>query len=101
MIRKIKEDVKMIRLGANTALTTSQISKAVQDAFGSRGSAKFCTDKLWIQVSFLRDGTPVVSSNIRSQRFLRDYHEKSKRWTIQSIKSFVYQWMQLSRRTLY
>ena len=101
MVRRVVEGVQMIHIGPNTALTSTQISYALRRASASRMYAKFYTDKYFIQVNFMRDYTINVSSNIRTPSFVNDLHRKEKiGWTIPLVKQFVFQWMQLSRRTL-
>lgn len=100
--RILNDDVQLVRVYHNTVLTTQRISLILQKAYHNKMYARFYTDKLFIQINFARNGDISVSSNIRSQAFLADYYRKSKQgWTFQNVKAFVYQWMQVSRRTLY
>lgn len=102
MKRIINESVQLLHIGPNTLLTPTQISRVLQRAQGDKMYAKFYTDKVFIQVNFARDGNISVSSNIKSQPFLRDYTKYSQEgWSMMNVKTLVYQWMQLSRRMLY
>ena len=98
----LNDDVQLIRLYPNTALTPAKISQVLQKAHGNKMYAKFYTDKYFIQVNFARDGNISVSSNIRHQRFLQDLWKKNQQGcNLANVKAFVFQWMKLSRRVLH
>lgn len=100
--RIITDDIQLIRISPGVPLTSMRISTALQRAASNRMYAKFYTDKYFIQVNFARDGDISVSSNIRSPQFVSDLWRKSKQgWTIPVVKSFLYQWLQISRKVLY
>lgn len=102
MRRILNDDVQLIRIGRNTVLSPVIIQRALQRAYSNKMYAKFYTDKYFIQVNFMRDGTISVASNIRNQAFLQDLWKKNQQgWTMAYAKSFVYQWLQLSRRVLH
>lgn len=91
----------MVHIGPNTALTLTTINYALLRAKSNCMYAKFYTDKYFIQVNFMRDGTINVSTNINNMSCMNDYHRKDKLgWTFPRAKQFVYQWMQLSRRVI-
>lgn len=98
----LNDDVQLIRLYPNSALTPAKISQVLQRAQGNKMYAKFYTDKYFIQVNFARDGNISVSSNIRHQGFLQDLWKKNQiGWNMANVKAFIYQWMSLSRRVLH
>lgn len=98
----LNDDVQLVRLYPNSVLTPAKISQILHKAYGNKMYAKFYTDKFFIQVNFARNGDISVSSNIRHQGFLNDLWKKSQiGWTMPVVKSFVYQWMQISRRVLH
>lgn len=101
MRRILNDDIQLIKVGSSTVLTPVMIGRALQKAYGNKMYAKFYTDKFFIQVNFARDGNISVSSNIRSQAFLQDLWKKNQQgWNMNNVKSFIYTWMQVSRRTL-
>lgn len=96
------EDIQLIKIYGNVPLTSSKIGTALQRAQSNKMYAKFYTDKYFVQVNFARDGNISVSSNIRSPQFVNDLWRKSRQgWTMSSVKAFLYQWLQISRRLLY
>lgn len=98
----IEESVQMIHIGPDTRLTPVTINYALQRAASNFMYAKFYTGKYFIQVNFMKDHTINVSSNIRNAQFQSDlYRYNSIGWTISLAKTFVYTWMQKSRRVLY
>lgn len=98
----VNEDVQLIKVYGNVPLTASRIGNAIQRAYSNKMYAKFYTDKYFIQVNFARDGNISVSSNIRTPQFVSDLWRKNKQgWTIPLVKSFIYQWLQISRKILY
>lgn len=100
-VRRVVEGVQMVHIGPNTALTLTAINYALLRASYNRMYAKFYTDKWFIQVNFMRDGTINVSTNIRHPSCIADMWKKEKQgWSIGLAKQFVYQWMQISRRVL-
>lgn len=102
MRRIINEDVQLIHIGPNTALTSIAVDTALRRAQSNKLYAKFYTDKVFIQVNFARDGNISVSSNIKTPSFMSEYSRLSNQgWTFTSVKNFVYQWMQISRKVLY
>ena len=93
--------VQMIHIGSNTVLTSTAIQYALMRASANFMYAKFYTDKYFIQVNFMKDGTINVSSNITNPVFVNDLHRQEKYgWTFSRTKNFVYQWMQISRRVI-
>lgn len=102
MRRIINDDIQLIKLNNNAVLTPSMIHQALYRAHSNYMYAKFIVDNLYIQVNFARDETISVSSNIRNQSFLRDVSYYSRvGWNIGNLKSFLYQWLQISRRLLW
>lgn len=94
--------VQLIHVGPHTVLSPHIITNAIQKAYNRKLYAKFYTDKYFIQVNFAWNGNISVSSNIRNQAFLQDLYKKNQEgWNLSNVKSFCYQWMQISRRTLY
>lgn len=97
----IKDDIQLVRISPGVALTPVRISNALQRAYSNKMYAKFYTDRYFIQVNFARNGDISVSSNIRSPQFIADLSRRSSRgWTLPIVKSFIYQWLQISRRSL-
>lgn len=102
MKRVLSDDVQIVKVSPGVPLSSSRISSALQKAYSNKMYAKFYVNKLFIQVNFARDGNISVSSNIRSPQFVADLARYSKQgWTLPKVKSFVYQWVTLSRRLLY
>lgn len=102
MKKILRDDIQIIKLSPGVPLTSARISVALQRARSNYLYAKFCSGDLFIQVNFARNGDISVSSNIRTPAFVNDLSKKSRqRWTIPLVKSFVYQWMQLSRRIIF
>lgn len=102
MRRIINDDVQLVKVNPGTVLTPSVVGQVIQRAYSNKMYAKFYTDKIFIQVNFARNGDISVSSNIRSPVFINDLWKKNQNgWSIPLVKSFIYQWMQVSRRTLY
>lgn len=100
--RILNDDVQLIKISPGTTLTPVMIDRVLHKAYGNKMYAKFYTDKLFIQVNFARDGNISVSSNIRHQGFLQDLWKKNQiGWTMANVKAFIYQWMQISRRSLH
>lgn len=100
----LDEDMtKLIHVSPDTNLTPAIIGDAINQAYGLRTFAKFYTDKFYIQVNFDRiNQTITVASNIRSPQFTYDLYRNDKwGWNLPRVKAFIYQWMQISRRTLY
>ena len=98
----INEDVQLIHISPTTKLTPPMITSILYRAMGNKMYAKFYTDKVFIQVNFAKDGTISVASNIRDGAFLRDYNNKCRiGWNFALVKSFIYQWMQASRSTIW
>ena len=98
----IKEGVQLIHIGPNTDLTMTAINYALLRAKSRSMYAKFYTDKNFIQVNFMKDGTINVSTNIRYPACVNDLWKKNQiGWSLPLAKAFVYQWMQLSRRVIY
>lgn len=96
------EDIQLIKIHNNVPITTARIGNALQRAQSNKMYAKFYTDKYFIQVNFARDGNISVSSNIRSPQFINDLLRKNRQgWTMPLVKSFLYQWLQISRKMLY
>lgn len=101
MKKIINDDIQMIKLSPGVPLTTTRVSNAIQRAYSNKMYAKFYTNKFFIQVNFARNGDISVSSNIRSPQFVNDLYRRNKQgWTLPLVKSFVYTWMQINRRTL-
>lgn len=102
MKRILNDDIQLIKINKGTVLTPSMVGQAIQRAYSNKMYAKFYTDKFFIQVNFARNGDISVSSNIRSPIFVNDLWKKNQSgWSISKVKAFIYQWMSLSRRTLY
>lgn len=102
MRRILNDSAQLIRVYPHTILTPTVIRQALTRAQSSRMYAKFYTDKFFIQVNFMRDGSISVASNIRHQAFLQDLWKKNQiGWNLAYATSFVYTWMQLSRKVLH
>lgn len=96
------EDIQLIKIHSNVPITSARIGNALQRAYSNKMYAKFYTDKYFVQVNFARDGNISVSSNIKSPQFINDLSKKSRQgWTMSLVKSFLYQWLQISRKMLY
>ena len=97
--RVFMESVQMIHLGPSTALTMTAINYALTKAASNKMYARFYTDKVFIQVNFMKDNTINVATNIRNPMCLQQLWKYEQRgWSFNSAKEFVYQWMQLSRK---
>lgn len=98
----INENAQLIKVGPGVVLTPSMIGQALLRARDSKLYAKFYTNKVFIQVNFARNGDISISSNIMNPAFLTDYRRRIKDgWSFVTAKAFVYQWMSLSRKSLY
>lgn len=101
MRKIIDESVQLIHIGPNTALTKTAIHYALMKASSNRMYAKFYTDNVFIQVNFMKDGSISVSSNIRYRGFVDALWKMEQRgWTFNSVKYFVFQWMNVNRRLI-
>ena len=99
--RRFIESVQLIHLSPNTALTLTAINYALTKAASNKMYAKFYTDKVFIQVNFMKDNTINVATNIRNPVCLQQLWKYNQRgWSFNSAKDFVYQWMQKSRRLI-
>lgn len=97
----INENTQLIHIGPTTRLTSTSVMYALQRARSSRSYAKFYTDKYFIQVNYMRDGTMNVASNIVNPSFVNSLRRfEQQGWTDSRAKEFIYQWMQISRKTL-
>lgn len=101
MKKILNDDIQLIRVSPGVPLTPTRINTALQRAYSNKMYAKFYTDKYFIQVNFARDGSISVASNIRLPAFVNDLSRRSsKKWTIPDVKSFIFQWLQISRNLL-
>lgn len=101
-MRIINEDVQLVRIYDNVPLTASKIGSALQRAYSNKMYARFYNNKFFIQVNFARDGNISVASNIRNPQFIADLYKRNRqRWTLPLVKSFLYQWLSISRKLLY
>lgn len=99
---KLNEVTQMIHVNSSTTLTPAQIDKVLIRAKEDYMYAKFYTDKYFIQVNFMKDGSISVASNIRADAFLNDYRRNERQgWKYATVKTFIYQWMQVYRKILY
>lgn len=97
----LDESTQLIHISPTTVLTATQVQYALQMASCNFMYAKFYTDKYFIQVNFMKDHTINVSSNITIPQFVQDLRRNERLgWNISRAKNFVYQWMQISRRTI-
>lgn len=98
----IKEGIVHYKIQPNEELTLPKIEQALKAAFSNKYYAKFSTDKYFIQVNFNTDGSIAVSSNIICGQFLQDLVKMNKfGWNYTRVKTFIYNWMQLHRASLY
>ena len=98
-MRIVDESVQMVHISPSESLTPNTINQVLHRARLGYTYARFYTDKVFIQVNYMRDGTISVSSNIRNPAFLIDYkRNESYGWTESRVKYFVYQWMSHYRK---
>lgn len=98
---RVLESVQLIHIKPTTALTTTAITYALTKAASNKMYAKFYTDKVFIQVNFMRDNTINVATNIRNPACLQQLWKYNQRgWSFNGARDFVYQWMQLSRKLI-
>ena len=96
------EDIQVVKVSQGANLTTSMISSAISSAYSNKMYAEFTTGKLFIRIDFSRSGMISVSSNIKYSGFIKDLVRNTNYgWNISRVKSFVYQWMNISRRLIY
>lgn len=101
MIKIINESVQLIHIDSSTTLTPQSIQYALMRAMSNKMYAKFYTDKYYITVNFNRDNTINVSSNITLPQFVSSLWKMSQLgWTFERVKTFIYTWMQLNRKSL-
>lgn len=101
MLKIINENIQMIHIGPTTRLTSTSILYALQRARSSRTYAKFYTDKYYIQVNYMRDGTVNVASNITNCAFNNDLRRLDRQgWNDSRAKEFIYRWLQINRKTV-
>lgn len=101
MLKIINENVQMIHIGPTTKLTSTSILYALQRARASRTYAKFYTDKYYIQVNYMKDGSVNVASNITNIAFSNDLRRLDQQgWNDSRAKEFIYRWLQINRRTV-
>lgn len=100
-MRIVNESVQMIHIGPSESLTPGVINQVLHKARLGYNYARFYTDKVFIQVNYMRDKTISVSSNIRNPAFLVDYRRNENYgWTESRVRYFVYQWMSHYRKEL-
>lgn len=99
---KIQESAEIVNVKPNQDLSPNDIREVLYKARRQYLYAKFITNGCYIQVTFIKDGTISVASNIRSSVFMNDFrrYERSG-WTFPIVQNFVYKWMTLQRAWLY
>jgi hypothetical protein len=98
---RVLESIQLIHIKPNAALTPTAINYALQKARSNWMYAKFYTDTAFIQVNFMRDNTISVATNIRNPQCVNQLWKYNQQgWTFNSVKDFVYRWMQVNRKLI-
>lgn len=93
---------KIITVSPTETINMPNVNKALGELLYSGFNFKMITNGYYIQFNFSRSGEITCSSNIMNPLFIRERnYNESLGWNVSRCSSFLYQWMQICRNTIY